>query len=189
MAIYGVLPIFQWIELTAERVSEWQNRPLTICHPLHMRAIGWHKKLSRGFKFKAVSRLQKLLRENSWYAMFLAYYLAAYSMDLFCQRKLWEENFYWSFEHTQHPASHLLKGLRNTPKNLTTLVSQWDSTNLTSGTMKLSTNCHDNTTKAVWSFNRFWHLLSLIDNWIFGQPNPSLFAAKLLASQQLSAAK
>ena len=27
------------IELTAERVSEWQNCPLTICHPLHMRAI------------------------------------------------------------------------------------------------------------------------------------------------------
>ena len=27
----------------SEWVSEWQNPPLTICHPLHMRAIGWHK--------------------------------------------------------------------------------------------------------------------------------------------------
>ena len=47
MAIYGVFPIFGWIELhvTAEWVSEWvTNLPLTICHPLHMCAIGWHKK-------------------------------------------------------------------------------------------------------------------------------------------------
>ena len=46
VVIYGVFRHI-WVnrvtaEWVSERMSEWPNRPLTMCHPLHIHAIGWH---------------------------------------------------------------------------------------------------------------------------------------------------